>query len=98
MGGDSDRCLSTECDRPSGLKRAWPALRLSEYGTRSDLFYVRVVICTRFKPGIGTSVEFIASWLGEWSALAIMFADGIPVRAEDFSQSREDGPRILPSM
>jgi hypothetical protein len=25
-------------------------------------------------------------------------ADGIPVRANDFSQSCDDGPRILPSM
>ncbi len=29
---------------------------------------------------------------------AIMLADGIPVRAKDFSQSKEDGPRMLPSM
>ncbi len=29
---------------------------------------------------------------------ASMLADGIPVRAKDFSQSCDDGPRILPSM
>jgi hypothetical protein len=30
--------------------------------------------------------------------LASMFADGTPVRAKDFSQSCDDGPRIFPSM
>jgi len=38
----------------------------------------------------------VRSWLEEGSVLAIMFADGIPVRAKDFSQSTEDGPRMLP--
>lgn len=31
-------------------------------------------------------------------ALRSMFADGIPVRWNDFSQSEADGPRMLPSM
>lgn len=29
---------------------------------------------------------------------ASMFADGTPVLAKDFSQSCDDGPRMLPSM
>ena len=32
------------------------------------------------------------------AALRRMFKDGIPVRANDFSQSADDGPRMLPSM
>src|SRR5256885_778370 len=35
---------------------------------------------------------------GAFSNVLIMFADHMPVRANDFSQSADDGPRILPSM
>jgi len=31
-------------------------------------------------------------------ALRSMFADGIPVRRKDFSQSELEGPRMLPSL
>ena len=56
------------------------------------------MIWTRLENDTGR-VELLArSWLEESTALAIMFADGIPVRAKDLSQSREDGPRMLPSM
>src|SRR3954470_19153182 len=35
---------------------------------------------------------------GAFSNFLIMFADQTPVRANDFSQSAEDGPRMLPSI
>lgn len=35
---------------------------------------------------------------GAASFFASIFADGMPVLANDFSQSREDGPRMFPSM
>ena len=45
-------------------------------------------ICTKFAWSRFAAVRFFAS----------MFADGIPVRANDFSQSCYDGPSMLPSM
>lgn len=43
-----------------------------------------------------------AAWI--WTSgekddfLAFQFSDGIPVRAKDFSQSKMEGPYMLPSM
>ena len=48
-----------------------------------DPYCVNPWICTKLE------VAFIR---------AIMLAERIPVRAKDFSQSCEDGPRMLPSM
>jgi hypothetical protein len=57
------------------------------------------VIWTRLENNGGSSIGMLVrSWLEESRALPSIFAEGIPVRAKDFSQSREDGPRILPSM
>jgi hypothetical protein len=48
-------------------------------------YRAKAIICTR---GEGLAEGFLAS----------MLAEGMPVRAKDFSQSKEDGPRMLPSM
>ena len=48
-------------------------------------------------PAIG-AVDSALIWMRlTRTLLASMFADGIPVRANDFSQSCEEGPRMLPS-
>ena len=57
-----------------------------------------LVIWTRLENGTECKGKSVPSSVRRRDALAIIFADGIPVRAKDFSQSSEDGPRILPSM
>ncbi len=39
-----------------------------------------------------------SAWLCSGALLASMLAEGTPVRAKDFSQSCDEGPRMLPSM
>src|SRR5215469_8859846 len=46
----------------------------------------------------GVGIARICTSLAEACFFASMLADGTPVRANDFSQSCDDGPRMLPSM
>jgi hypothetical protein len=42
--------------------------------------------------------SFGDAWFGAARRFASMLADGTPVRAKDFSQSCDEGPRMFPSM
>ncbi len=73
---------------------------------RSDFKRGRV-LCLRKGPGVW-AWRVVTHWASSRictrpapkaaCALAIMFAEGTPVRTNDFSQSAVEGPRILPSM
>jgi len=68
--------------------------------TRAPLFLLRMFCCykliwTRLALGCHAAGAPAAT---PASALRIILAEGIPVRANDFSQSAVDGPRMLPSM
>src|SRR5215472_5799520 len=47
---------------------------------------------------VGTGRVRICTRLGLPRFLASMLAEGMPVRAKDFSQSCDEGPRMFPSM
>lgn len=78
--------------------------RVSNFGLRiaraHPLYFVETSsgTATGFSPVICTKRALPQAGDSPRAALASMLAEGIPVRANDFSQSWEDGPRMLPSM